>query len=151
MSSYFLDSSALVKRYIPEVGTVQIREITRVSAENRIFISQITSVEFVSALSRRLREKTITSRTMRAARLSFQRHLERQFVPISYSESISRLAMDLLENHPLRAFDAIQLAPALEIEERLKQAGRPSLVFVCADKRLLIVASTVGLTVEEPK
>lgn len=151
MSAYFLDSSALVKRYMPEAGTIRVREITRVSAGNRVFLAQLTSVEFVSALSRRLREKFITPRTLRAARLLFQRHLERQFVPIMYSDVIGRSAMDLVELHPLRAFDAIQLATAIEVEDKLKAAGRPPLTFVCADKRLLTIASTVGLAVEEPK
>src|SRR4051812_45580009 len=113
MSAFFLDSSALVKRYIVENGTPRVRAMTAISAGNRIFLAQITPVEFVSALARRVRENSISPRMMRAARLSFERHLSRQFLQIAFSDEVGRAAMSLLESHPLRAYDAIQLATAL--------------------------------------
>lgn len=50
---YFLDTSALIKRYIPEVGTNWIQALTAQSSGHVLFISRITSVEMMSAIARR--------------------------------------------------------------------------------------------------
>ena len=43
--AYFLDSSALVKRYVQEIGTSWVRGITRRSPSTVIYIARITAVE----------------------------------------------------------------------------------------------------------
>ena len=45
MAGYFVDSSALVKRYVLEAGTLPVRSLTNRKSHNEIFISRITSVE----------------------------------------------------------------------------------------------------------
>jgi hypothetical protein len=42
MTQYFLDSSALIKRYIVEPGTTWIRTLTTRSSGNTVIIAQIT-------------------------------------------------------------------------------------------------------------
>src|SRR6266581_5006379 len=69
MTQYFLDSSALIKRYIVEPGTTWVRSIIQRSSGNTVIIAQITRIEIVSGASRRVREGTLTSRTARAVRL----------------------------------------------------------------------------------
>lgn len=59
-------------------------------------------------------------------------------------------ARRLLESYPLRAYDAIQLASALLVNETLLSAALPPLVFLTADERLLITAQTEGLTADNP-
>lgn len=59
-------------------------------------------------------------------------------------------AEDLLEAHPLRAYDAVQLASALESNDRLVAADLAPLVFVSADTRLLAVAMAEGLATDDP-
>src|SRR5262245_62023698 len=108
MTYYFLDSSALIKRYIAEKGTNWIRSIAGRSAGNTLVVAQITYVEAISGTARRTREGAITSRTARAIRLVVERHLSRQYLVIGLSNSITSRAANLLENHPLRAYDAIQ-------------------------------------------
>lgn len=56
VNAYFLDTSALVKRYVPELGSNWIQSITVPAAGNFLAISQITWVEVCSAFSRRQRE-----------------------------------------------------------------------------------------------
>jgi hypothetical protein len=53
---YFLDSSALLKRYVSEIGTDWIQSLTAESANNLLIVARITSVEVESALARRQRE-----------------------------------------------------------------------------------------------
>ena len=46
-TAYFVDSSALVKRYVQEVGTPWVRGLTRRSPSTAIYIARITAVEVV--------------------------------------------------------------------------------------------------------
>jgi predicted nucleic acid-binding protein len=60
------------------------------------------------------------------------------------STSIADDACSLLESHPLRAADALQLAAALEACEHVAQGY----VFVTADQRLADAARLSGFSVE---
>jgi hypothetical protein len=52
-TAYFVDSSALVKRYVVETGTAWVRGITRRRLSTHIYLSLITAVEVTSAVARR--------------------------------------------------------------------------------------------------
>ena len=60
MAAFFVDSSALVKRYVQEVGTPWVRGLTRHSPSTSICIARITAVEVTSAVARRRKGKTLT-------------------------------------------------------------------------------------------
>ncbi len=59
MATYFLDSSAIVKRYFPEQGHAWIVTLCT-TGDNDLYIAQIALVEVVAAICRREREKSIT-------------------------------------------------------------------------------------------
>jgi uncharacterized protein len=151
MVSYFFDTSALIKRYITEAGTAQVRLMTQQSSGNRTFVAQVTPIELASALARRERESTISARTRRAARLRIDRHMRRDYVILQLTQPVTQYAMSLVEMHPLRAYDSMQLATALDLRDQLAAVRIAAPVFVSADKRLLAIATVVGLPVEEPK
>lgn len=69
MSHYFFDSSALVKRYIPEIGTTWVRSIVAPTSGNTVIIAHITSVEVVSAVMRRSRDGSVPVRTAQVIRI----------------------------------------------------------------------------------
>lgn len=73
------------------------------------------------------------------------RHVERQYDVLPLTNEITQRAEDLLEAHPLRAADSIQLAAALVLHQRLQSVGLAGLTFVCADMRLLDVATHENL------
>ena len=148
--AYVLDSSALVKRYVPETGTAWVRTITTPSAGNTILVARMMPAEAISGVWRRVREGTIAPRIARAIRLLVDRHTRREYLVIELSARIVQRAEDLLEQHPLRAYDALQLASALESNARLVGAGLAALVFVTADTRLLAATSAEGLAIEDP-
>lgn len=150
MTHYFLDSSALVKRYVVEAGTHWVRSITFPGARNIILIAHITPIEIVSGTMRRRREGSISARTSRATRLLVDRHTSREYRVVGLTGSIVRRAEDLLELYALRAYDSVQLASALESNIRLIAAGLTSLIFVSADNRLLTAATTEGLLTDDP-
>jgi hypothetical protein len=82
--------------------------------------------------------------------LLIDRHMSREFVVVVLSGDVVNRAEDLLALHPLRAYDAIQLASALVSNARLTQTGQPPLIFVSADQRLLMAATSEGLAIDDP-
>lgn len=97
MTHYFLDSSALIKRYVVESGTNWIRSITLPTGSNVIIVSHISEVEVVSGTMRRKREGRITSRTAKAIRLLIDRHCSRQYRVLGFTAQIAQRAESLLE------------------------------------------------------
>ena len=59
MSFYFLDTSALIKHYVDEVGSSWLAATVFEPAGNMLLIARITVVEMRSALARRRREASI--------------------------------------------------------------------------------------------
>lgn len=55
MAAYLFDSSAVVKRYVRETGTVWVLSITAPTAGHFIYVAHITGAEVVSALVRQAR------------------------------------------------------------------------------------------------
>lgn len=60
MSRYYLDSSALVKRYVDEIGSDWLRTLLAPDHDTLVFISRMTIVEVVSAFARRLRDGSLS-------------------------------------------------------------------------------------------
>jgi predicted nucleic acid-binding protein len=150
MTNYFLDSSALAKRYVIETGTTWLRSIVDPAASHRIMIAQITPVEVVSGVMRQQRESALSAQAAHAARLLIDRHASREYMIIGLTPQIVQQAENLLEAHPLRAYDSIQLASAIETDMRLTAAELESLIFVSADSRLVVAAKSEGLLTEDP-
>jgi hypothetical protein len=63
---------------------------------------------------------------------------------------ILELAVRLTGAHPLRAYDAIQLATALRLRAEYESAGLLPPVFVSSDQILNQVAAAEGLVVDDP-
>ena len=83
-------------------------------------------------------------------RLLIDRHALREYVVIGLTPQVVRRAEDLLAGHPLRTYDAVQLASALESNTPLVIAGLSPLIFVSAATRLLVAAATEGLMTKDP-
>lgn len=112
---YFLDTSALVKRYLPEPGSDQVRSLFR--RRRRIAVSRIAYAELLAAVSRACREGAVTE----AARDSVFAAVKRDFAVLHVTEvkrSLIEKTALLVLRHPLRAYDAVQLASALTWQER---------------------------------
>jgi predicted nucleic acid-binding protein len=57
----FFDSSAIAKRYADEIGSAWVISITDPAAGNITYLTRITEVEVVSAITRRAREGRISA------------------------------------------------------------------------------------------
>ncbi len=60
MTTYFLDSSAIVKRYVNERGSSWVNALLKSAAGNRFYIARITGAEVVAAITRRARGGSIS-------------------------------------------------------------------------------------------
>ena len=143
MAAYFLDSSALVKRYVQEVGTSWVRGLARRGAANQIILARITAVEVTSAIARRRQGGSLTSARASLFLSRFRRHLAGRYVLLDMTPSLLAEAMNLANIHELRAYDAVQPASAL----RVNRLSGGAIVLVSSDQELNKAAAAEGLTV----
>ncbi|HEY7849811.1 MAG TPA: type II toxin-antitoxin system VapC family toxin [Ktedonobacterales bacterium] len=160
MSAYFLDSSAIVKRYHREPGTSWLQSICEPRSHPPLYASQLAQVEVVAALRRTGRTQNLHPSFVDVMTRGFERHIALsdptgpnpmyRLVPVS--QPILALAAELcnqywrLQPYPLRSLDAIQLACALAAAADVSD----ELVVVTADVRLAAIASLEGFRVIHP-
>lgn len=113
-------------------------------------MAQITSVEIISGLARQAREGRIAASEMQKLRLLVGTHTSLEYIIIELEPAIIQRAEDLLLAHPLRAYDAVQLASALDSRARLIATGLAAPIFVSADRHLLSAAEAEGLITDDP-
>src|SRR5688572_18206761 len=150
MAAYYADSSALVKRYVEELGSSWMAALTRPSAGNTIVTALVSGPEIVAALARQVRTGSMTLRDATAAIAAFRNQFQTEFEVAEISNEVIMRAMDLAERHGLRGYDAVQLACALVTRDRLAARGLPTITFVSADSALNAAAAAEGLAVENP-
>jgi predicted nucleic acid-binding protein len=150
VSNYYLDTSALVKRYIDEIGSAWLRALVDPALSPVLVVSQLLIVEMTSAFNRRLREGTVNRDDYTRMIDAFRDDCLVEYKIMPLDEFIIDLACELLERHPLRAYDAIHLGTTLVINRLLMAHQMPALTFLCADERLLNAATAEGLAVDNP-
>jgi len=150
LTAYFLDSSALVKRYIPETGSAWVRQLAAPQTGNSLFIARITWVEVQSAFARRQREGSLTAtdRTLIVQRFRFD--LNNQYQVIELDATLAETAAQLVSQYPLRAYDAVQLTSVLLLQPAFATTQSTQLLFLSADDRLLPIAQAQGLLTDNP-
>jgi predicted nucleic acid-binding protein len=148
---YFVDSSALVKRYVVERGTPWVRRLTRRSPGRRIYLARITAVEVTAAVARRRKGRTLTAAKASSILRRFRQHLAGRYTLIEISPALLDHAMRLANAHALRAYDAVQLAAALAIRQERQDAGFSPVTLISADQALNDAATAEGLTVDDPR
>lgn len=146
MTTLFVDTSALAKRYLTEVGTTWMRGQVDPIVGNVVIVCDLTAVEFFALLARRLRENTITSGDALILQIALLADIQNQYLSVSLDQHVLTRARDLVSRYPLRPPDAIQLASALHVVNLLGE----SVTFICADGDLLAAALAEGLTVDNP-
>jgi predicted nucleic acid-binding protein len=150
MAVYFLDSSGVVKRYITEVGTAWVRQVCNPIAGNDIYTAQVTGAEAAAAIMRRVRQGGISAVDATVAIADLQAHLRSGYTAVYVTDGLVQRAIGLVQHYPLRGYDAIQLASALQVKAQCATLGIPSPFFVSADNDLNAAAAAEGLAVDDP-
>lgn len=134
----YLDTSSLVKLYVPEMESVAIKRL--VGTAEVVATSQLAYVEARAAFARKRRERGLTPKDYRTVVQDFEDDWESYFI-VDASNALVKLAGKLAEKHALRGYDAIHLASALTMQQ---QADRP-VAFSCFDTRLSVAGRREGL------
>jgi len=130
----FFDSSAFAKRFVDESGSDDVEALC--DSTTTLGLSILCVPEVLSALNRRLREGALVRRQYAMAkRRLFEDVRDAEIVNLTGRVVMS--SVDVLEESPVRAMDALHIACALEWGAEL---------FVSADLRQLRAAETAGLT-----
>jgi len=150
MGSYFLDTSAIVKCYFPEVGHSWVQNLCNPAQGHSLYISQAALVEVVTTFCRKARNQKMQSIKRDKLISTFRADCESAYIIEPVTTSIYTAAGDLCRTHSLRAYDAVQLACALNIREKalIDQISPP--IFICADNDLVEFACTEGFMSDNP-
>lgn len=142
MSTYFFDTSALVKHYRKENGSEFVDSILA-NPESDVIISEIAIIEMTSALRRLHKLGEISDKTFTLALKRFTADTEGVLLVSRFRRNWINSARELVLQHDLRTLDALQLASALA-----DAATTP--IFVAADEKLLTAAQANGLQILNP-
>ena len=136
----YLDTSALVKLYVREVGSTDVQGWVR--SADAIAISVVGYAE-ARATFGRVMQAGATSNTQHQRRvIQFNRDWT-DMLRIELPPTLARNAGELAEIHGLRGFDAIHLASALWLRDKADE----EFGFAAFDQRLCEEASRAGLQV----
>lgn len=149
MHIYYGDSSAVVKLYLPEIGSAWITQECQ-RPDVLLVIGDITTVEVPAALTRAEREGRLSAMQRQQALARFDADCAQTFLIEAMAPAVLAHARDLIERHPLRAYDAVQLALALKLHLSVMSLSGVSFTFVSADGDLNQAASAEGLIVDNP-
>src|ERR1017187_3608590 len=133
LPNYFLDTSALAKRYHKENGSEYMDRVLE-QPGSRSLISNLSIVELESVLAIKMRTGEINLQSWEIARRRFRADLarERLLVAPSMNEGHFQSARKLLVRYGaaegLRTLDALQLAMALDLRQMgtLQCSSRPT-------------------------
>lgn len=152
MTDYYLDASALVKRYADEAGSDWVRWITEPDAGNTILLAEVTLVEVAAALAAKQRAPGgITLEERNRALSRFLQDCDEGFLILPVDRLVVDRAVELTQSHRLRGYDAIQLASALATADLLASQNLSPPRFVVSDGNLLSVAAAEHLPTENPQ
>ena len=141
-ASYFIDTSALFKRYINETGTEKIDSLF--NCTGLFIISSLTIIEFISNL-RRLADvdRIIDNNTFNAIRNTFLNDIAAGLLKVEAVSSLNIVtAADLIGKSYVTTIDSIILAAAINLKE-----NNENLSFVCSDLKLCSLAENMGMYV----
>jgi predicted nucleic acid-binding protein len=143
--AYFLDTSALFKRYQEEAGTLRVQSLFD-SADARLLISSLCLIEAVSNLKRLCDVDGLTTSEQFLLQRSqfFQDIIRGALTVVDFTPDHILRAETLISRRYMKPIDALQLAIALELQ-------LPDITFVCADAGLCRRAREEGLLTLNPE
>ncbi len=141
---FFIDTSALFKRYQPEEGTKLVCKILEESNE-QVYISSISIIEIISNLKRLFEiDKITTQKQFQQQRAFFYQDITILGITILdvTADDIIKAESLILKRY-MKPVDSIQLALALNVQY-------DNVTFVSSDQRLCEIAKAEGLSILTP-
>ena len=140
MNNYFIDTSALFKRYIPEQGTEELDNIFKQDAA--FYISDVTIIEVISNLKRKSEiTKELDENLYKKIKSEFYNDIAHENIKtVSVLSKTIIEATNLIDKRYITPLDSLQLATALQLNSE-----NGNIIFICSDKKLFILAEKCGL------
>ncbi len=139
----YFDTSALLKKYFKEPGSAEVVSEFKKGAD--IITSTVTYAETMATIHRKKREIRGEEQLFGRIIDTFQRDWD-SFICVEVTNELNVLIDRLVSSHPLRGFDAIHLASAISVNERLPVG----LLFACFDSKLAHAAKKENLETFPP-
>ena len=135
----YLDTSALVKRYISELGTAEVAQA--IAGAQVIGTSIVARAEMAAALAKAVRVNALDQKVATSALQVFRSEWPR-LVRVQATELLVGRADSLAWDLGLRGTDAVHLASAVLWQEGMDEV----ITFATFDGQLWEAASQLGLT-----
>jgi predicted nucleic acid-binding protein len=139
----YLDSSALVKRYVAEPGSEAVDRL--LTEHPYAATSRLAYPEILSALNRKHRAREFPARVLGELIGAFESDWGKLFV-LEFDEELLPAIKHTIRKHAVRGADAVHLSSAMWLRSVLKE----DVVFACADAKLLAAARAERLVAFDP-
>ena len=93
MPALYVDTSALVKRYVGEVGTIWVRRALARPVRQGIYTALLAQTEVLSALQRKVREGTLAAAEAQRLARRVQRHFARRYRLVAITPARAKAAL----------------------------------------------------------
>jgi predicted nucleic acid-binding protein len=147
---YYLDASALVKRYLRERGTEWLDELLAGTSPTRYLSTSLITVELTAALARAQREGRISKAHRDRVAAQAARECKALLRQAEVAEDVMTAASGLTLRYPLRAYDAVHLATAMILRAQASDLPIDAPIFIAADRTLLTAAMAEGFVTDNP-
>lgn len=142
MPAYYVDTSALVKRYHVEPGSQRVDQLFGDPAST-FLTANIALTEVTSALDRKVQEGMLTRDALTTVLAAIARDLLEDFWLIEIERVHILKSQELILRHHLRTLDALHLAVLLSLKDLAP-------VLVSSDQKLLEAARQERFAVLDP-
>jgi predicted nucleic acid-binding protein len=152
MRYFFVDASALIKRYHQEPGTAVITRILDdllTTSPKRVVVPLLGLAEVVAALQRKQNDGRLAPELFSLAAARLLKEMGMADLQ-SVDDDDVWASLPLITSHNLNASDALYLRQALQMQMLLRMLEH-DLVLVASDQRLLRAAQTEGLLTVNPE
>ncbi len=150
MTTYYADSSALVKRYVTEAGSAHVQALCDPPAAHVLALAHVGLAEVAAALAVKRRQGFLDHVVYDGLLHDMLQDARRQYWLVDVDQSIVVGAIALTRRRKLRGYDAVHLACALFLQDTLVAHGIAPPVLLSADQELLDAAQAEGLATDNP-
>jgi predicted nucleic acid-binding protein len=140
----YLDSSALVKRYVEEDGSDKVQLL--ISETDIVFVCRLAYPETLSAITRRQRIGDISDRSFKRVKEQFKSDWEGMTIVEIRNETLQFVDV-IIDRYALKGADSVHLSSALW----LKRIMKSDIAFVASDVALLVAAQKEKLKTVNPE
>ena len=149
MAVFYLDTSAILKRYRTEPGSPVVDVLyDEQGPHDMLLTSLFTCLEFESVAIRALKGKRLTQQAHDALLGGLARDIGEYIRVISFSSDRMTEAVALARSYALKAPDAMQFAAAVHASRTVVSGA---FVFVVSDKELLAAAREQKMSTLDPE